>query len=140
MKTPGLAVSVVAALLAACGGGVDEGFIGLWRGTTTVSGAGGTASIAGELLLSVEEDALRVSRLCFDGTGSIQVPGSGKRLSWTGDVACPLPSNSCATQVLRYSSATIALVSDTQLSVTASATVSGCGSGGPLSVSFVGGK
>jgi hypothetical protein len=123
MKTPMLAVSVVAALLAACGGGVDEGFIGLWRGTTTVSGAGGTASIAGELLLSVEEDALRVSRLCFDGTGSI-----------------PLPSNSCATQVLRYSSATIALVSDTQLSVTASGTVSGCGSGGPLSVSFVGGK
>jgi hypothetical protein len=53
MKTPMLAVSVVAALLAACGGGVDEGFIGLWRGTTTVSGAGGTASIAGELLLSV---------------------------------------------------------------------------------------
>lgn len=145
MSKVSLAVTFVAlsVFAGACGGGgPDEGFSGLWRGTTILTGPSSSLSFQSSLALSVDGDVLRVSAFCPDGTGSIQIPGQGRNLSWTGDVACPIPSQDCPATVLRYSSASFALSGDdaTGLAVSARGSISGCGAPFSVRTTFIGTK
>jgi hypothetical protein len=134
------ALGALALVLAACGGGPDEEFAGRWSGATTITGSGSSLVFQSSLSLSVSDGLVRVSAFCPDGTGSIQIPGDGRSLSWTGDVACPIPVDGCPAAVLRYASATFDLSDGGGLTVTAAGAISGCGSPFSVRTTFIGTK
>lgn len=132
-----LMLSIVA--LTGCGGGVDEGFTGQWTGNTTVTGSTGAFTYAATINLVADGDTLRVSQICPDGTGRIQVPGEGSTLKWSGEFNCPVALASCPSARVAYTSASISLGKGAVV-VSGSGTLSGCGSFVPITSIFTGTK
>ena len=132
-------LSIGVLLLVACGGGVDEGFTGQWRGNTTVVGGGTSFSYAATINLVADGDALRVSQICPDGSGSIHVPGEGTNLRWGGEFNCPIALASCSTARVVYTTANIVLGASGVV-ISANGTLSGCGSSLAISSTFTGSK
>jgi hypothetical protein len=134
---------VVAVALMGCGGGPSSDFEGTWRGTTTFCDQGTTSchSRTGTVLrLTVEDDVVRVTGFCPDGTGEMLVIGEGERLEWEGDVRCAWPPGPlCSTSTVRYTRA-VATIRGGEMKLDAVGVVAGCGYVVPIDTTFAGRK
>lgn len=128
-------VSVLAALLFACSPPLDSAFAGHWWDSTGwyTNETGG--NFKGDLSIAVSGNTATITKICLDGTGSVDATGSGDYATWSGSFACPrvVQLGNCAF-VITYTSATATLTIGTPdtLYVEAKGSAVGCSKSGPL--------
>lgn len=141
MKKTILALTA-SAFLSACGGGgdgapppaappatdLDTRMAGTWPGTLTITPQGFAATnTLASLDVVVAGRTATISRVCPDGTGTVNATGSDRAASWTGSLACPpVAVGPCPSVVATLTSATGTLSAD-GLSLTVDALGSGTG-------------
>lgn len=131
-----LAALALSFALAACGPEEDatpSPLIGTWYGTTSASVEGGAPASYGSTLRvgpGASPDVLLVTGVCPDGSGVLQTKSGTNRVDWTGRLVCPWPPGpACSTSTLTYTAARGVLTTTGELSVTATASLAGCGYG-----------
>ena len=73
-----------------------------------------------------------MSSICYDGTGSLTLQGSGSSASWSGHLVCaPFAMSGCAAVTQSFTSISASLVNGV-LSGQGSGTLAGCGSSYPV--------
>ncbi len=113
---------------------------GIWEGIFLFRG-NVQGSYAGEIAVTVDEDAAEVADFCPDRGGTLTARGSGDDASWQGDLACPpIPLKGCTAAAIRYNFAK-AMLNGERLTMVAAGNVelpAGCvaASSGALSVTF----
>lgn len=142
-------------LLAACGGSTPEccdsagtyaepalshELAGTWVGDLTIrsSGAWSWRAITTTMTVHVIGDAITVTGVCPDGTGTITTRGEDESAVWTGVLECTSLGAICASEVLRLTNGVVRLGASGTLDVSIDGTVSGCGPDAASGLTFVG--
>jgi sarcosine oxidase gamma subunit len=138
---------LAAALMAACGGSsssgsdLDPGFSGTWTGPATLTISGQTPqSYTARLVIAAAGQTATFSDVCFDGSGSITIHGSGRSATWSGSYACPpVAFTNCSSVTETFQSASVVL-NGKALSAQGSGTASGCGLTKDFTITMTGSK
>lgn len=117
----------------------SSAFKGIWSGNrytySQLPGANPWANYSA-VYVDVRKPYLHVSGICPDGSGILDVTGSGTSINWTGALACPWPRSGCENLALTYTAITFYIASNGMYAMDATGTASGCGITSPVTTYF----
>ncbi len=147
MKRIGLAAAV--AFLLACGGKGGGGtrpldyssdFTGTWSGSTNVVLNGQAVNSPGTFtdIVRTGDNTVVVNDICGDGSGPTAIVENASVFTMAGKTCPPAPIGSCPSVSLVLDAGGTGTLANGQLTISATGSLSGCGSTYPGSFSFTG--
>jgi hypothetical protein len=129
-------IAIATLLLGACGASssapLNPAFARTWNGNLAADAGilGSEQAVPAEFVVTVVGNSASVAGICLDGSGSLDLGGSGNEAAFAGAYVCgPTPFLSCASVIATYTSSTaiIAIGPEDGFNLLAIGEISGCG-------------